>query len=371
MHSFLCVKKTFMITKLIFLTVAEERDKFMTSVSSPSGAIRDIERTNLFSDVLQLFTSEDITREYPLRIRFKGELAIDMGGVFREMVSAFWEIAYTKCCDGDSLLVPLMHPGLDAAMFTKLGRILSHGYLQCGFLPLRIAFPALATMLLGVRVCIPNTFLVSAFVDSLNSYEQGLLKAGMDSKDEFACDLQTKLVAIVSRFGGRELPTRNNLKEIVLQLAKYQFQVKPLPETIAINAGIPDSQRVFWDSKTLADIYLLYRSMVVTPAKVIEEPESMNSGEQRIFTYLNQMVGDMKAQELAAFLRFVTGSSVCLGKKITVLFSDLTGLARRPIVHTCDCLLELPVTYVSYLEFTAEFKSILCSAEHTWCMTMY
>ena len=288
----------------MFLTVAEERDKFMTSVCSPSGAIREIERANLFSTVLQLFASEDVTREYPLRIRFKGELAIDAGGVFREMVSAFWEIVYTKCCDGDSLLVPLVHPGSDAGMFTKLGRILSHGYMQCGFLPLRIAFPTLATMLLGVRLCIPNTFLVSAFIDSLNSYEQGLLKAGMDSKNEFSCDFQTKLVTIVSRFGGRELPTRNNLQEIVLQLAKDQFQVKPLPATIAINAGIPDSQRVFWDSKTLADIYLLYRSMVATPAKVteiIQEPDSMNSGEQRVFTYLIQMVGDMKAQELAAF----------------------------------------------------------------------
>ena len=346
----------------------------MTSVCSPSGAIRNIDRANVFSNVLQLFSSEEVTKEYPLRVRFHGELAIDTGGVFRDMISAFWEIAYTKCCDGDSLLVPLMHPGLDSDIFTRLGRVLSHGYLQCGFLPLKIAFPALSTMLLGVHVSIPNAFLVSAFMDSLNSYEQGLLKEGMDAKHEFSCDLQTKLVSIVSRFGGRELPTRNNIQEIVLQLAKYQFQVKPLPATIAINAGIPDSQRVFWDSKTLADINLLYRSMVATPAKVIEsiqEPESMNSGEQRIFTYLNQMIGDMKSQELAAFLRFVTGSSICLGKNITVSFSNLSGLARIPVVHTCDCLLELPVSYVSYLDFTAEFKSILCNNEHTWCMTMY
>ena len=43
--------------------------------------------------------------------------------------------ACEKCCDGDSLLVPLIHPGSDTSMFTKLSRILSHGYMQCGFLP--------------------------------------------------------------------------------------------------------------------------------------------------------------------------------------------------------------------------------------------
>lgn len=64
-----------------------------TSVCSPSGAIRNIDRANVFSNVLQLFSSEEVTKEYPLCVRFHGELAIDTGGVFREMISAFWEIA--------------------------------------------------------------------------------------------------------------------------------------------------------------------------------------------------------------------------------------------------------------------------------------
>ena len=159
-----------------------------------------------------------------MRISFEGESAIDTGGVFREMLSAFWEVAYSRCCDGDTLLVLLLHPGSDTNLFRKLGRILSHGYLQCGFLPLRIAFPTLAVMLLGTGVCIPNSFLVSTFVDSLNGYEQSLLKSGLDA---FSQDLEAKLVGLVSRFGRREFPTPANLKELVVQLAKYQFQVKP------------------------------------------------------------------------------------------------------------------------------------------------
>lgn len=73
-------------------------------------------------------------------------------------------------------IVPLMHPGSDPSIFSALGKVLSHGYLQCGFLPLRIAFPTLTAMLLGTSIHIPNSFLVSSFVDSLNSYEPSLFK---------------------------------------------------------------------------------------------------------------------------------------------------------------------------------------------------
>ena len=77
-------------------------------------------------------------------------------------------------------------------------------------------------------------------------------------------------------------------------------------------------------------------SMFATPQKVIsmiEEPESMNPVEQRVYTYLLQMVGNMTQHEVSAFLRFVSGSSVCLEKKITVAFNNLSGLGRRPISH--------------------------------------
>ena len=47
-------------------------------------------------------------------------------------------------------------------------------------------------------------------------------------------------------------------------------------------------------------------------------------------------------------------------------FSGLTGLARRPIGHTCGCILELPSTYLLYVEFEDEFKSILSDVEHAW-----
>ena len=49
--------------------------------------------------------------------------------------------------------------------------------------------------------------------------------------------------------------------------------------------------------------------------------------------------------EIPNFLRFVTGSSVCIGRSITVEFNNLEGLARCPIAHTCSCVLELSMVH--------------------------
>ena len=55
------------------------------------------------------FSSLNVTiiKEIPLHISFKGEKAIDAGGVSREMFSAFFEAVYAKYFDGAGLLCPV------------------------------------------------------------------------------------------------------------------------------------------------------------------------------------------------------------------------------------------------------------------------
>ena len=67
------------------------------------------------------------------------------------------------------------------------------------------------------------------------------------------------------------------------------------------------------------------------------------------------------------FLRFVTGSSVRIGKQITIEFNNLSGLACQPSVHTCSCTLELPSTYATSVKFANEFDNVL-SSENAWAM---
>ena len=89
--------------------------------------------------------------------------------------------------------------------------------------------------------------------------------------------------------------------------------------------------------------------------------------EASFFSYLMNFIGNMKRDDLRLFLRFVTGSSVMLAQKINVSFNNITGIARRPISHTCDCGLELSIAYSTFPEFEQEFYKIL-QHEYSWIM---
>ena len=178
--------------------------------------VHTINRKSVY-DVLLLFENDEILKEFPLTISFANELVVDTGGVCREMFSAFWEAAYRVCCDGDSLLVPL-----DSNIFAKLGRILSHGWLLCVFLPLTLVFPTLIIMLLGENKRVPELLLISTFIDSLNSHERTIVQSVLKlNGGVFPQDLLNKLIAIISRFEGRMVPTPKTFKKILGQLANF------------------------------------------------------------------------------------------------------------------------------------------------------
>ena len=79
-------------------------------------------------------------------------------------------------------------------------------------------------------------------------------------------------------------------------------------------------------------------------------------------------IGNMKPDELRAFFRFTTGSSVCSGRKVNIQWNTVSGLGRRPVSHTCSYQLDLSETYCTSLEFITEFQMILAADEKSWEM---
>lgn len=108
--------------------------------------------------------------------------------------------------------------------------------------------------------------------------------------------------------------------------------------------------RAFWKDMTVEHLINIYSALHATPSrvlKVLKEPLVMNSAQARVFGYLLQFVGNMKAAEVRRFVRFVTGSSALVVDEINVDFNHLSGLSRRPIAHTCASTLELPTSYTT------------------------
>ena len=92
------------------------------------------------------------------------------------MLSMFWESAYLKMFDGGTLLIPAVHHQVEMEKFPLLGIVISHGYIACGFLPARIAFPRLAAVLLEPATKVSNKIIVELFIDFLVTYDGEVLK---------------------------------------------------------------------------------------------------------------------------------------------------------------------------------------------------
>lgn len=67
--------------------------------------------------------------------------------------------------------------------------------------------------------------------------------------------------------------------------------------------------------------------------------------EERVCGFLRHFIQDLSFDDLARFLRFSTGTSVCCIDHIMLAFNSLEGVSRRPTANTCGCVLHLPTTF--------------------------
>ena len=232
-------------------TVDEMRQTFMCDdVETSQGLKRAFRRDHVYEDVIVTYQEniEEILREFPFRVRYDKERAIDTGGVCRDLFSAFWEESYVKNFDGEKLLVPAVHPNMDMTVLRLLGTILSHGFMVCGFLPIRLAFPIVAAALLGPETEFPDSMIIDSFIDYLSTYESSLISQALcevKNGKELTQTLQAQIISIFSRLGCVQVPTKTNLQKVVISTGRHQFLGKPLGMLYTIHSGVPKPFRRF------------------------------------------------------------------------------------------------------------------------------
>ena len=139
----------------------------MMTISNGNQKTYFICRKDVYNNLIKLYSEEaEIVFEYPLRIKFKDEIAIDAGGVSRDSFSAFFDESYHHLFDGSSFLHPATHACVNMQAFPILGAIISHAYLAVGIFPDCIAFPCLAAALLGPNITISDSILQECFISS-------------------------------------------------------------------------------------------------------------------------------------------------------------------------------------------------------------
>ncbi len=334
---------------------------YLRSINSQEGLAHTINRKNILKDVIGLYRDSNIINEYPIVIKFVGEIGIDAGGIQRDMFSSFWTETYSELFEGQNILIPMIHPQTELSYLPIIGKIISHCYLISGILPVRIALPTLVKILLGPSSSCTAEMLLDSFLDYVSSVERSTLQRALSCRLTFPPELADKIMCTLSRFNCRMLPTPANMSNLILQIARYEFVTKPAAGIEMIHSGIPLCHKSFWEALSSQDIFKIYKNLTVSPEKVaslLSRSEFNSPQEERIYEYLRQMVENMKTEELSLFMRFVTGSLVCATDNISLQFNKVTGLGRIPVAHTCSCTLELSTEYLNYDDFTADFKAI-------------
>ena len=138
----------------------------------------------------------------------------------------------------------------------------------------------------------------------------------------------------------------SNLKRIVLGVARHHFFRKPAAPLAEMHSGVPEQHKQFWSDMGCGQLYSVYTALQASPQKLLTmlDDVCMNPNQENVLSYLQQLIGNMQADEVRSFLRFVTSSAVCSTNAIQVTFNMLTGLARHPVAHTCSYSLELSAT---------------------------
>uniref|UniRef100_A0A1X7T2C6 HECT domain-containing protein n=1 Tax=Amphimedon queenslandica TaxID=400682 RepID=A0A1X7T2C6_AMPQE len=94
----------------VLSSAMSECDKFMCSLTLTDGSYT-VSRERIYHNVLELYSSDAIISHYPVTMEFKGELALDAGGVKRDVFATFFEEMYRTLFDGSSLVTPSVRPG--------------------------------------------------------------------------------------------------------------------------------------------------------------------------------------------------------------------------------------------------------------------
>ena len=320
-----------------------------------------LHRVNLLEELISQFKDESIVN-YTLKYSFINEMGADADGVARDVYAAFWTELLDCAAEGTDMRVPCLSPKWQEEEWKAVGRILAKGFMDKGYFPLRLA-PAFTVALVFGEHSVSSAMLFESLLLFLGHCERDLVATAL--KEDLDSDGQDELLDLLDRMGVKTVPSRENLKGVLLQVAHKQLI--QTPKYALDNMAAVAGKHLRTELTTPEKIQCMYADKKPTCRKVLKliDASPVTPADRQALGFLQQYIRGLDEMGLRRLLRFVTGSDVICVTGIQVTFTALEGLARRPVAHTCGPLLELPSTYDSYPELRAEMENVLTSNYYT------
>ena len=279
-------------------------------------------------------------------------------GVARDVLTEFWCLFFQSLAVGAAAKVPVIRHDYQKDQWEAIARILLYGYSKEGIFPISLSAVFVASCILGDDD-ISDDMLLQAFKLYVSEDEKDVIIDCLQNCENFVQN--TDLLDLLSSYNCYRNPSGENIESIISQLAHQELIQKPRYVSNCWNPILQSMNVEGTQFQNISNILLFYDEKKPTPKKVIKmlDASPQNDNEHVTFEHLTKFIKSL-GSNVGAFLQFTTGASVVLPEmKLKVTFTDLNGLARRPVAHTCGPLLEVPSTYQCYNELVEEFSSIL------------
>lgn len=317
-------------------------------------------------NLFDIYTDPTIVDSY-LHVKMVDEQGSDWGGVSRDCFTSFWNEATEKYFLGNSVLIPYLPPHRleEEYKFRLLGRILAHSTAILGYIPVPLCKSVVMVTILDTTTIDENT-LLEDFMLFLDRDDAGIIRLALTDFGSLSEEDRDNLQGLFSRFDMGCLIQASTFRDQLLKMARSELCLKPRSLCELIREGIPSIHyERFWSQLTIDHLQILNDRLKPTADKIIAclrmDDTEPNHRTEKVFEYFKDLIEDLPQEDLETLLQFITGQSCVPRRSITVNFSDLSGVERRPIAHTCSYSIEIPDTYRSYEEFESEFKAFLKS----------
>ena len=357
-HNFPNVSSDILATQRAILNDLETTVDFGPVHESRQAKKVHVNRVRVLKDMIDVFKGDINPFEDKILVEMvlpNGEVEIgeDSGGVLRDCLTQFWSDFYSQCAVGQKEKVPYLRHDFGTEEWESVGKIIVLGWKQVRYFPISISPVIMEMTVKGVS----TRNIVDAFFNVISQSEATTFKSALENFDMVDSE---ELVEVLDIHQARKLATEINIKDIVTEIAHKEILQEP--------RFIIECWAKYLRNFDI-DLEELYNSLEPTTQRVLKRlkiDDSVQTRESSTFNFLKKFIRDCDTVQLERFLRFCTGSNLLSVEVIYIRFNQLSGIMRRPVAHTCGCVLELSIDYENYLDFKHEFDSVLRS--EIWVM---
>ena len=162
---------------------------------------------------------------------------------------------------------------------------------------------------------------------------------------------------LIDRFNCRSRVQPVNIYGVVPELAQQELIQKPYLMVCTWTNTLKWGKDFDWHENVIT----FYAKVKPTTKRLRElfYSNPKTEGNRASYRFFMQYIRSLEDFESTKLLWFFTGSDTIIIENIEVPFSAMEGLARRPIIHTCAPMLELPNSYRNVCELREEFTSVM------------